>query len=179
MSFPGLLSIREWTGDGVLRVFTQGKKPGQVTERASGVVHTKLVTFTEDGKTTYTATVPIPAGSIVHEIEFRSPALWDDGSGADLIIGDDDDPNGYFVTIDLLATDLLVGEVLKMSNSENWGGKQGVYLVAATGLNSANYYATANNIIAVIVTTDQDGTAGRSLLWVTYSTAPAKAAVGV
>ncbi len=135
-----------------------------------GFVRAVSVAFVEDGSgTTYTGTVPIPAGSFLWDVQFRSTVLWD-GTSAALDVGDDDDANGYFAAINLKATDLLVGEILSITNSENWGGKQGVYLVAATGLKSATYYATVNNIIAVVTPGAADGSAGRSFLHVLYST---------
>ena len=59
---------------------------------------------------------------------------WTNGSAAVLDIGDADNAEGWFIDVDVEATDLLVGEVLDITNSENWGGAQGVYLVAATGV---------------------------------------------
>lgn len=169
-------SLKEFSGS-TLRLFTQAQDLSQGMRVASGVTHTVFMTLTEAGDTTYTATVPIPAGSILEEIEIRSTVLWDDTGAVTLDVGDTADPNGYFAAVDMKATDLLVGQVLRMSNSEYWGGLQGVYLVAATGLNSASYYATASNVTAVITTANQDGSAGRSFMWVRYSTAIARAAV--
>lgn len=138
--------------------------------RISGMPEVKSVSFTEDGSgTSYVGTIEIPASTLVFDIQFRSTVLWD-GTSASLDIGDDDDANGYFAGINLKATDLLVGEVLSITNSENWGGKQGVYLVAATGLKSATYYATANNIIGTITPGAADGSAGRSFMHVLCAT---------
>jgi hypothetical protein len=140
------------------------------TTGPKAVVQCAGVSFTEDGSgTTYTGTVPVQAGTFVLDIQFRSTVLWD-GTSAALDVGDDDDANGYFAAINLKATDLLVGEVLSLASSENWGGKQGVYLVAATGLKSATYYATANNIIGVVTPGAADGSAGRSFMHVFYAT---------
>lgn len=133
--------------------------------------------FTEAGDTTYTATVEIPAGATLLNIQFVTTVLWDDGTSAVLLIGDDDDPNGWFDAVDLKATDLLVGEVLDISNAENWGGAQGVYLVAATGrkgrvtagVDSGIYYGAASEVIGLITTGGQDGSAGRSFMFVTYA----------
>jgi len=135
-----------------------------------GYARAVSVAFVEDGSgTSYTGTVPIPAGSFLWDAQFQSTVLWD-GTSAAMDFGDDDDPNGYFSAIDLKATDLLVGQVLSITNSENWGGKQGVYLVAATGLRSAIYYPTANNVMAVVTPGAADGSAGRSFMHVLYST---------
>ena len=135
------------------------------------------ISFTEDGSgTSYTGTVEIPAGVIVHDIGFVSTVLWD-GTSATLDIGDDDDANGWFAGFNLKATDLAVGEVLSITNSENWGGKQGVYLVAASGrkgrttagVDSGVYYGAASEVIFLVTPGAADGSAGRSFGWVTYS----------
>jgi hypothetical protein len=132
--------------------------------------------FTEDGSgTAYTCTVEIPAGAFLLNIQFVSTVLWD-GTSASLIIGDDDDPNGWFEATNLKATDLLVGEVLDISNAENWGGKQGAYLVAATGrkgrvtagVDSGIYYGAASEVIFLVTPGAADGSAGRSFGLVTY-----------
>lgn len=137
------------------------------------------VSFTEDGSgTSYTGTIPVAAGTLVLDIQFRSTVLWN-GTSAALDIGDDDDPNGYFAAVNLKSTDLLVGEVLSIASSENWGGKPGAYLVAATGLKSATYYAAANNIIGVITPGAADGSAGRSFMHVFYATPTLAASTNV
>ena len=78
--------------------------------------------------------------------------------------------------VDLAATDLLVGEVLDITNAENWGGPQGVYLVAATGRKgqaiaaySGIYVPTASEVIGVVTMTTPSGTAGRTHMVVTYA----------
>ena len=135
------------------------------------------ISFAEDSSgTSYTGTVEIPAGAIVHDIAFVTTVVWD-GTSASLIVGDDDDPNGWFAATDLKATDLVVGEVYSITNSENWGGKQGAYLVAATGrkgrvtsgVDSGVYYGAASEVIFLVTPGAADGTAGRSFGWVTYS----------
>lgn len=140
-------------------------------------VVTQGVAFVEDGSgTSYTATVEIPAGAVVHDIGFTSTSLWD-GTSASLDIGDDNDANGWFAAVSVKATDLAVGEVLSITNSENWGGKNGAYLVAATGrkgrtttgVDSGTYYGAASEVIFLVTPGAADGSAGRSFGWVTYS----------
>lgn len=145
---------------------------------ASGYITvTDGVSFTEDGSAAaYTGTVEIPAGAIVHDIGFVVTVLFD-GTSASLIVGDDDDPNGWFAATDLKATDLVVGEVYSIHSSENWGGKQGAYMVAATGrkgrvtagIDSGVYYGAASEVIFLITPGAADGSAGRAIGWVTYS----------
>ena len=132
------------------------------------------VSFTEAAETTYTGTVEIPAGAIVHNIGFTNTVLWG-GTTASLIIGDDNDPNGWFAATNLKATDLLVGEVLCANDDGTWGGKEGVYLTSAgrrgritAGVDSGWYYGAACEIIFVIEA-GTPSTTGRSFGWVNYS----------
>lgn len=128
------------------------------------------VSFTEDGSgTSYTGAVALPAGSLLLDIYVFSTVLWD-GTSASAIVGDDTDPNGFFDAVNLKATNLLVGEILQMSNSEYWGGLEGAYLTAATGTRTAYYYAAADNITMVVTPGAADGSAGRSFMYVHYAT---------
>ena len=149
----------------------------------TGVVVAKTITFTEDASsTTHTGTVEIPAGSTLLNIQCVNTVLWTGGT-ATLIVGDDDDPNGWFEATNLKATDQLVGEVLDISNAENWGGKNGAYLVAATGRKgraeaaySGVYAASATEVIGVVTVGTPATTAGRTFMTVTYATGTVTAA---
>ena len=150
----------------------------------TGVMVTKIVTFTENAtNTVHTGTVALPAGAWLHDIRVTNQALWTGGSAA-MDVGDTADPNGYFAAVDLTATDLLVGEVLSTLESSLWGGKEGAYLVAATGrrgptsTNFAQYYAGGTNILGVITVGTPATTAGRTFMSVTYSVGEVIAAVG-
>lgn len=144
------------------------------SKEVSGIVNLPTVqgfSFTEDGSSTsYVATAPLVAGSLLLDILFTTTVLWD-GTSQTLIVGDDDDDNGFFDAVNLKAADLLVGEVLSVRNSWQWGGKQGAYLVEASGKFQPIYYPTANNIIAKVTPGAGDGSAGRSFMWV-VSAAP-------
>jgi len=139
-------------------------------------VYVQGVSFVEDGSgTSYTATVEIPAGALVHDIGFTTVVLWD-GTSASLIIGDDDDPNGWFTATDLKATNLLVGEVLSAADDGTWGGLDGAYLTTAgrrgrvtAGVDSGWYYGAASEVIFLVTPGAADGSAGRSFGWVKYS----------
>lgn len=153
---------------GQLEVNDAGTSHGQVTTRG--------ILFAEDGSgTSYTGTVEIPAGAVLLNIQVVTTVLWD-GTSASLDVGDDDDPNGWFAGVNLKATDLLVGEVLDISNAENWGGKQGVYLVAATGrkgrttagVDSGIYYGAASEVVGIVTPGAADGSAGRTYMFVTF-----------
>lgn len=124
--------------------------------------------------TSYTSTFTIPAGAVVHNIRVIAQALWN-GTSAVLKVGDTADDDGFFTGVDLKATDLLVGEVLSMEDGDLWGGKNGAYLVAATGqrgpvaTNFGQYYAAGSLIKAIVTPGAADGTLGRTLVEVEYS----------
>lgn len=150
---------------------------------STGVMITKMATFTENAtNTTHTGTIAIPAGAILHNIQVNNSVLWAAGAAV-MKVGDTADDDGYFVGIDLKATDLLVGEVLDTSPSTSWGGKEGAYLVAATGRrgptssNFGKYYAAGSNIVGVVTVTTPGSTAGRTQMIVTYSVGEVVAAV--
>lgn len=143
----------------------------------------KTVTFTEDEtSTSHVGTVAIPAGAVLHNIQVMSGALWAAGT-ATMKVGDTADDDGYFIGVNLKATDLLVGEVLDTSPSTSWGGKEGAYLVAATGRrgpttsNFAKYYAAGSNIIGTVTVGTPGSTQGRTYMVVTYSVGENIAAV--
>lgn len=142
----------------------------------TGFVIAKQVPFVEDATSvTHTATIPIPAGAELIDIIVDNAVLWTDAS-ATLKIGDTADDDGYFIGVELDATDLLVGEQLRMSQSTLWGGKEGAYLVAATGrrgptsANFGGHYTAGSNILATISVTTPSGTAGRTFVTVLYAT---------
>jgi len=127
------------------------------------------ITFTETGAGTYTGTIALPAGARIVDIGVEGTALWDAATSAKLIVGDDDDPDGFFTETDLKATDLLAGEI---NNLEHPGGKAGVYIANEQRVLRS---ATARNIIGV-VTSVGAGTAGRTRMYVVYATPTAVAA---
>lgn len=140
-----------------------------------GGIVTKHVTFTENATNTiHTGTVPIPAGAWLHDIQWTNEALWTGGT-ATMKTGDTADDDGYYVGFDMKATDLVLGEVLSMHSSETWGGKQGAYMVAATGrrgpvaTNFGRYYKAGSNIIGTITVGTPATTVGRSHMIVSYS----------
>ena len=153
---------------------------------ATGVPVTKTVSFTEAtqaGAGVYSGAVDIPAGATILALQVVVTALFDDGTSASLDVGDTDDPDGFFQTVNVKATDLVVGEVLDISNAENWGATQGAYLVAATGRkgsvaagNSGIYYGVATQIIGLLTVGAGNGTAGRAFMTVTYAVGSVTAA---
>lgn len=150
---------------------------------AMGGAITKIVTFTENATNTiHTGTVTLPAGAFLHGIQVNNSVLWTGGT-ATMKVGDTADDDGYFTGVDLKATDLLVGEVLDTSPSTSWGGKEGVYLVAATGRrgptssNFGKYYAAGSNITGIVTVGTPATTVGRTQMLVTYSMGEVVAAV--
>jgi hypothetical protein len=151
--------------------------------RASGNIITKVVTFTENAtNTVHTGSVVLPPTAWLHNIQVLSSVLWTGGT-ATMKVGDTADDDGYFTGIDLKATDLLVGEVLDTSPSTSWGGKEGAYLVAASGrrgpaaTNFAKYYAAGSTIAGIVTVGTPATTAGRTFMAVTYSVGEVIAAV--
>lgn len=149
---------------------------------ATGMV-TKMVTFTENATNTiHTGSVAIPAGAWLHNIQVTSQALWTGGTAV-MKVGDSVDDDGYFIGVDLKATDLLVGEVLDTSPSTSWGGKEGAYLVAATAqrgpvaTNFGKYYAAGSIIKGIVTVGTPATTVGRTFMMVTYSVGEVIAAV--
>lgn len=149
--------------------------PAVTGDATTGIMVAKRVRFVEAAAgTSYVGTIPIPAGAVVHSIKVIAEVLWN-GTSASLKVGDTADDDGYFASVNLKATDLLVGEVLETTESSLWGGKEGAYLVAATGQrgpttsNFGMYYSAGSNIIGTITPGAADGTAGRTVLTVVYS----------
>jgi hypothetical protein len=153
----------------------------------TGVPVSKTISFTEGGAAgTLTGTVVIPAGATILNIQVVNVVNFGAGTSATLKVGDSFDDDGWFTGVDMKGTDLVVGEVLDISNAENWGAKQGAYLVAATGrkggvqaTNAGVYYGTADTVAAVITTVGTTSTAGRAFMTVTYAVGQVTAATYV
>jgi hypothetical protein len=137
-------------------------RPIVLLEGASPV-YTAERSFTEAGAGTYTATVALPAGATLLDVIVNGVVLWDAVTSAALIVGDGADPDGYYVTTNLKATDLLAGESLSFALA---GGKAGAYI--ANSQVSPRYAAAARSVIGV-VTSVGAGTAGRTRMTVIYS----------
>ena len=133
-------------------------------------------TFTEDATNiTHTCTVTVPANSWLIDIYVTTSVLWTDAQTS-LAVGDVDSANGWFDDVDLAATDLLVGEQLSITDGGSWGGTEGTYLVAATGVRgqavaayASRYVAAASEVIGVVTMTTPTGAAGRSHMVVVYA----------
>lgn len=150
--------------DGVTATAAEINKVDGISAPA-GLVVAEEVTFTETtGAGTYTGSVVVPAGATILDIWVQSTALWTASTSATMKVGDTDD-DGWYTAINLKATDLLVGEVIRFGST---GGKEGVYLVTASGLLSAAYSASARTIAGIVTTVGGTGNAGRSRMLVFY-----------
>ena len=138
----------------------------------SSAVKAAEVVFTETaGAGTYTGSIVLPAGATILDIKVKSTALWAADTAA-MDVGDVADPNGFYAAINLKATDLLVDEEIRF---ESTGGKEGAYIVTATGeLN--NYSASARTITGTIVTTGVAGATGRTRMMVIWTVPTSSAA---
>lgn len=150
---------------------------------STGMILTKAARFEETAAgVSHVATIALPAGAVLHSIKIIAEALWG-AAAAVMKVGDTADDDGYFIGVDLKATDLLVGEVLETNNDALWGGKEGAYLVAATGqrgpvaTNFGMYYGAGTNIIGTVTVTTPTPTTGRTVLCVEYSVPVAVAPV--
>lgn len=119
--------------------------------------------FIEDGAGTYTAEVDLPAGATIEDIIIHATAVWTAATSAALNVGDATDPDGFYTTVNLKATDLLAGESLSFAKA---GGKEGAYITATHVL--GRYAAAARTISGVVVSVGA-GTAGRTRMTVKYS----------
>jgi hypothetical protein len=133
------------------------------------------VTFTETtGAGTYTGSVNIPAGATVLDIIVNGVALWTATTSATLKVGDVADDDGYFVGVDLKATDLLAGESLSFALA---GGKAGAYI--ANSQVSPRYSASARVISGIVTTVGAAGSAGRTRMVVIWTIPTTTAATKV
>lgn len=152
------------------------------TGSPAGIVVAKTVAFTENATaTSHTGSVVVPAGAVLLDIQVTNQALWTGGTAV-MKVGDSVDDDGYFVGVDLKATDLVLGEVLSTMHSTLWGGKEGAYLVAATGrrgptaTNFGNYCAAGTTITGVVTVGTPATTVGRTFMTVFYAVGAVTAA---
>ena len=160
--------------DGVL--YQQGTALTQTASQLNGAkIYEQSVLFTEAGAGTYTGTVALPAGAVIQDVIVHAIALWAAATSAAMIVGDVDDPNGFFDAVDLKATDLLAGESINFTQT---GGKEGADLddPAAGAHVRRRYLATARSVTGKIVSTGA-GTTGRTLMTVIYAVPSPTAAV--
>lgn len=174
----GALLEADSSGNLIINSITLTNTELQKIDGLTGFIpQSQMVSFTETtGAGTYTGSVTVPAGALITDIKFWSTVLWTATTSATLKVGDATDDDGWYIGIDLKATDLLVGEEL---NFVQTGGKPGAYLSTTTGLRSAAYSAAARVISGQITTVGAAGSAGRSFMLVSYILPTASAATKV
>jgi hypothetical protein len=135
---------------------------------AQQTVQTVERSFVETiGAGTYTGTVVVPAGATVKDVAWRNTALWTASVSASLVVGDDDDANGYIEATDVKAAPLadVNGAGAGFSSQLTLGATLGVYKGGA-----GKYCAAQKTITATVTTVDvATGNTGRSRLLVTYA----------
>lgn len=174
----GCLLEADTSGNLIINSITLTNTELQKIDGLTGFIpQAQMVTFTETtGAGTYTGSVTVPAGALITDVKAWSTVLWTATTSATLKVGDATDDDGWFIGIDLKATDLLVGEEL---NFVQTGGKPGAYLSTTTGLRSAAYSAAARVVSGIITTVGAAGNAGRSFMLVSYVLPTASAATKV
>lgn len=115
---------------------------------------------------TYTASVTIPEGSYLLDVQVHGVELWNAGA-AELNVGSDGVVDDIWVDVNLKATDLLVNEVLSFHHQGS-GSEQGALLTAANGAMN-QYRSGARTITATIVTSSSLGTTGETRIMVMWA----------
>lgn len=139
---------------------------GGVTLQPGGSLFAEA-TFTETtGAGVYTGSVTVPASAWITDIKIWNTAYWTAASTALMDVGDGVDPDGWFTQINLKATDIVPNEVIDFNNT---GGKEGAYIVSATGQRTTMYSALERVISGIVTTTGASGSAGRTRMVVFYT----------
>ncbi|KKN68667.1 hypothetical protein LCGC14_0448580 [marine sediment metagenome] len=139
----------------------------QTDEGVIPVVQERVISFDDDGAAGAAGVltmvpVAIPAGATILDIRVHTIDLFNAGTSAALIVGDTEDPNGFYDAVDLKATDLVAEEELNFADSLEIG----VYL---TGQKRDAYRAAATNITATITLVGTAATTGELRIIVIYA----------
>ena len=118
---------------------------------------------------TYTASVTVPGNSWLLDIKLFNHVAWDAGTSATMIVGDADDPDGWFTAVDVKETDLVAGANAEVMDFNNPGGQEGAYLVTATGERAEMYSAAERIVTGLITTVGTASTAGETRMLVIYT----------
>ena len=124
----------------------------------------------------HTVAIHVPAYSLLLNVGVVGVALWNQGTSAGMVVGDADDADGFFTTIDLKATDLLAGEAIFMGYGTGMaGGKIGAYVANSAwavggGTTSGIYTAGARVVTFTNTTVGTAATTGEVLCLVNYLT---------
>lgn len=148
---------------GKIGIAVAGVEVGELS--ANGMLgETKMaaVTFQAAGAHVFTGTIPLPAGAILIDVGLHGLVVWTAGTSADIIVGDDVDPDGFFTTTSLKTADLLAGET---NNIEHPGGKAGAFIVSEQ---RDIYRAAARNIVGVVTQVGASNT-GTTIMYAVYA----------
>ena len=113
----------------------------------------------------YTASVTIPAGAYLNDVQVHGVTLWDSASSASMIVGDEDDDNGFYEATNLLSGGALAaGEVFAFNHD---GGEKGAYVTDDDG--ALGGYSSSTRTVTAKITTGGAGTAGETRFLVIWS----------
>jgi hypothetical protein len=133
---------------------------------AAGGIQTKEITIAEAGAGALVGTVVIPAGATVLDVIVRNTVLWTNGTSASLVIGDNDDADGYVEATDLKAAPIADtnGAGAGISTKLSLGASCGVYK------GGAGKYCAAQKTITITATAGAGAqTAGRTRVLVVWA----------
>ena len=115
--------------------------------------------------------VKLPAKSYVMDVQVHGVTLWDSGAAVSLIVGDQDDDNGFYEATNLKSGGALTaGEVFAFNHD---GGEKGAYVTDDDGA-LGGYSASARTVIGKVTVTNH-GTAvsaGETRMLVVYCCPP-------
>jgi hypothetical protein len=123
------------------------------------VVESRFFTETT-GAGTYTATVTIPANTLVFDVCWNNIVVWDAATSATLNVGDAGDADGYVINVDVKTAPAAGSTVSNLLSGTGTGAYKG----------KPKWYESAGLITATVVTVGATGSAGRSRLNVIYMT---------
>jgi len=110
--------------------------------------------------------IDIPAGATIQDIRVQAIALWNAGTSAVLLLGDTEDPNGFYDNVNLKATDLLANQILSFETMDAHG-IAGAYLTQAANLRNT-YRSAATKVTAIVTLVGTAATTGELRVLVTY-----------
>ncbi len=113
----------------------------------------------------YTASVTIPAGAYLNDVQVHGVTLWDSASSASMIVGDEDDDNGFYEATNIKSGGALAaGEVFAFNHD---GGEKGAYVTDDDG--ALGGYSSSTRTVTAKITTGGAGTAGETRFLVIWS----------
>jgi hypothetical protein len=137
---------------------------------------------------TYVADVKLPAYACLLDVVVHAEEVWNAGTSAVLdcglytvdsegVISSEEDLNGIYAAIDMLATDLTKGQSLTFNRA---GGKGGAMLTEGTSTHLLDIVGDTDRIVQTIITTTGTvGTLGETYVYVIYAIPELDASVNV